>query len=171
MGLQPADLDLWLGRGTNFVTAIHIGKSPANNSSLVYAQREGWNTVVTTAKEPLSPWFGAVNDFRDPYLLELSAPVAEIEVRGKSDFTLQRQGTNDWRVVGENFPADAGSVQQFIKILADLRVAEFVKDVVTAPDWPAYGLATTALANHFVFGGGQHQRRHGATALRRDADQ
>ncbi len=142
--LQPADLDLWFSRGTNFVTAIHIGKSPATNSSLVYAQHDGWNTVVTTAKEPLSPWFGAVNDFRDPYLLELSAPVAEIEVRGKSDFTLQRQGTNDWRVVGENFPADAGSVQQFIQILANLRVAEFVKDVVTTPDWPAYGLATTA---------------------------
>jgi len=77
-------------------------------------------------------------------LLELSAPVAEIGVRGKSDFTLQRQGTNDWRVVGEKFPADAGSVQQFIQILANLRVAEFVKDVVTAPDWPAYGLATNA---------------------------
>jgi hypothetical protein len=142
--LQPANLDLWFSRGTNFVTAIHIGKSLATNSSLVYAQHDGWNTVVTTAKEPLSPWFGTVNDFRDPYLLELSAPVAEIGVRGKSDFTLQRQGTNGWRVVGENFPADAGNVQQFIKILANLRVAEFVKDVVTTPDWPAYGLATPA---------------------------
>ncbi|HXR49348.1 MAG TPA: DUF4340 domain-containing protein [Candidatus Limnocylindrales bacterium] len=142
--LQPANLDLWFSRGTNFVTAIHIGQSPATNSSLVYAQHDGWNTVVTTPKEPVSPWFGAVNDFRDPYVLELSAPVAEIGVRGKSDFTLQRQGTNDWRVVGENFPADAGSVQQLIQILANLRVAEFVKDVVTAPDWPAYGLATNA---------------------------
>jgi hypothetical protein len=55
---------------------------------------------------------------------------------------LQRQGANGWRVVGENFPADAESVQQFIKILASLRVAEFVKDVVTTPDLPAYGLAT-----------------------------
>ncbi|HKW28434.1 MAG TPA: DUF4340 domain-containing protein, partial [Verrucomicrobiae bacterium] len=110
--LQPATLDLWFGRGTNFVTAIHAGKSPATNSSLVFAQHDGWNTIVTTAKEPLSPWFGTVNDFRDPYLLELSAPVAEIEVRGKNDFTLQSQGTNGWRVVGENFPADAGSVQQ-----------------------------------------------------------
>ena len=142
--LQPANLDLWFSRGTNFVTSLHIGKSPATNSSLVYAQHDGWNAVVTTAKASLSPWFGAVNDFRDPYLLELSAPVAEIAVRGKSDFTLQRQGTNDWRVVGEKFPVDAGSVQQFIKDLANLRVAEFVKDVVTTPDWPAYGLAAPA---------------------------
>ena len=141
-GLLPADLDLWLGYGTNFTTAIHIGKSPTNTASQVYARREGWNAIVTTAKEPLSPWHGAVNDFRNPYLLDLSVPIAEIEVQGRNNFTMQRQGTNDWRVVGEKFPVDAGSVQQFIKILASLRVAEFVKDVVTAPDLPGYGLAT-----------------------------
>ena len=32
-GLQPADLDLWLGRGTNFYAAIHAGKSAANDAS------------------------------------------------------------------------------------------------------------------------------------------
>ena len=141
-GLLPADLDLWLGYGTNFTTAIHIGKSPTNATSQVYARREGWNAVVTTAREPLSSWRGTVNDFRDPYLLELSAPIAEIEVRGQNNFTLQRQGTNEWRVLGEKFPVDTGSVQQFIKTLTSLRVAEFVKDVVTAPDLPGYGLAT-----------------------------
>ena len=31
-------------------------------------------------------------------------------------------------------------MQQFLKILAGLRIADFAKDV--APDWPAYGLAT-----------------------------
>jgi hypothetical protein len=141
-GLFPADLDLWLGYGTNFTTAIHIGKSPTNAASQVYARREGWNAIVTTAKEPLLPWHGAVNDFRSPYLLDLSVPIAEIEVRGQNDFILQQQGTNEWRALGEKFPVDAGSVQQFIKTLASLRVAEFVKDVVTAPDLPAYGLAT-----------------------------
>jgi hypothetical protein len=140
--LQPADLDLWIGHGTNFVTALHIGKSPTNDSSLVYARHDDWNTIATTAKEPLSPWLGTVNDFRDPYLLELSAPVAEIEVRGENNFTLQQQGTNGWHLVGENFPVGTESVQQFIKILASLRVAEFIKDVVTTPDLPAYGLAT-----------------------------
>ncbi|HLX96448.1 MAG TPA: DUF4340 domain-containing protein [Verrucomicrobiae bacterium] len=140
--LQPAELDLWIGRGTNFITALHTGKGATNDSSLVYARREGWSTVTTTPRDPLSPWLGTVNDFRDPYLLELSAPVAEIEVRGTNHFTLQRQGTNDWRVVGEKFPVDPERVQQFIKLLAGLRVAEFVKDVVTTPDLPAYGLAT-----------------------------
>ena len=141
-GLQPADLDLWLGRGTNFISALHVGKSPTNDPTQVFARRERWNAIVTTAREPLAPWRGSVNDFRDSHLLELTAPVAEIEVHGPADFTLQRHGANDWQVVGEKFPADAENAQAFIKYLAGLRSTEFVKDVVTAPDLPAYGLAT-----------------------------
>jgi hypothetical protein len=141
-GLQPADLDLWLGRGTNFISAIHVGKSPTNDPTQVFARRERWNAIVTTAKEPLSPWRGSVNDFRDSHLLELTAPVAEIEVHGQDNFTLQRRGSNDWQIAGEKFVADAENAQLFIKTLAGLRIAEFVKDVVTTPDLPAYGLAT-----------------------------
>jgi hypothetical protein len=140
-GLQPADMDLWLGRGTNLVAAVHEGKSPANDPTRVYARREGWNTVALAAAEPLAPWRGAVNDFRDSRLFELTAPAAEIEVRGQNNFILRQQGSNDWRIVGEKFPADAENVQLFVKTLAGLRIAEFVKDVVTAPDLPAYGLA------------------------------
>src|SRR5208282_3053939 len=143
-GLQPADLDLWLDRGTNFVAAIHIGKTLTNDSTRVFARREGWNAIVTTAGEPLSFWHGAVNDFRDPHLLELTVPVAEIEVRGQNSFTLQRHGSNDWAVAGEKFTADAENVQEFVKLLAGFRVAEFVKDVVTPPDLQAYGLAVPA---------------------------
>jgi hypothetical protein len=141
-GLQPADLDLWLGRGTNRVAAIHAGKSPADDATQVYAKREGWNTVVTTAREPLAPWRGAVNDFRDSRLFELTAPVAEIEVRGASNhFVLREHGSNDWEIAGEKYRAESGSVQQFIKTLASLRIAEFVKDVVTAPDLTNRGFA------------------------------
>jgi hypothetical protein len=141
-GLQPADLDLWLGRGTNLVTTVHVGKSPANDATQVYARREGWNTVVTTAREPLASWRGAEKNFRDTRLFELTAPVAEIEVRGENNFILREHGSNDWQIAGEKFPADAGSVQLFIKALAGLRIVDFAKDVVTAPDLPAYGLAT-----------------------------
>ncbi len=141
-GLQPADLDLWLGHGTNFTAAIHTSKSLTNDPSQIYAKREGWNAIVTTPKENFAPWHGTVNDWRDPRLLELTAPVAEIDVLGETNFTLQRQGSNDWTIVGEKFPADADSVGQFIKILADMRIADFAKNVVTAPDLPAYGLAT-----------------------------
>ena len=141
-GLQPADLDLWLGHGTNLISGLHTGKSATNDAAQVYARRESWNAVFTTAAAPLSPWHGPVNDFRDPHLLELITPVAEIEVHGPHDFTLQQQGTNGWQVVGEKFPVDAGNVQLFIQTLAAMRVSGFPVDVVSARDLTAYGLTT-----------------------------
>jgi hypothetical protein len=141
-GLSPADLDLWLGRGTNFVSGVHFGKNLTNDSTQIFARRDGWNSVLATAKEPLSPWRGAVNDFRDPHLFELTAPVAEIEVQGPENYTLQRNGANAWAIAGEKFPADAELVQQFIQTLVGLRIADFVNNVVTAPDLQSYGLAT-----------------------------
>ncbi len=149
-GLQPADLDLWLGRGTNLMTAVHVGKNPTNDPTQVYAKGEGWNTVVMTAGEPLAPWRGAAIDFRDSRLFELTAPVAEIEVRGENDFILREQGTNDWGIVGEKYAADVDSVQRFINTLASLRISEFVKDVVTAPDLTAYGLAAPQLQREII---------------------
>jgi Domain of unknown function (DUF4340) len=142
-GLQPADLDLWLNHGTNFIAGLHTGKSPANDAAQIYARREGWGTVFTTAKEPLALWRGTVNDFRDPHLLELAAPVAEIEVQGTNGYTLQA-GTNGWHVVGEKFPADLASIQEFLKTLVNLRVSEFVKDVASATDLADYGFTNAA---------------------------
>lgn len=146
-GLQPAELDIWLGHGTNFDTAIHAGKNLPTNSAQLYARREGWSTVVAADKDVFSPWRGAVNDFRDTRLITTTVPVAEIEVRGEHPFTLQQTGSNAWTVAGEKFSADPGNVAAFLKLLANLRVADssgFVKDVVTGPDLQSFGLATPA---------------------------
>ena len=140
-GLQPAELDVWLGHGTNFTTAVHAGKSLSENSPLLYARREGWNAVVAAGKDAFAAWRGAVNDFRDPHLLNLTAPVAEIEVDGgKNSFTLQKNGSNLWAVAGEKFPADTGNVQNFLKLLTGMRISEFVKSgAVTASDLKGFG--------------------------------
>ncbi len=143
-GLQPAELDVWLGRGSNFTAAVHAGKNLADQPALLYARREGWNAVVTAGKDAFAAWRGAVNDFRDPHLLALTAPVAEIEVRGENHFTLQQRGPNDWTVAGEKFSADAENVTNFLKLLTSLRVVEFVKDTATAADLQGFGLATPA---------------------------
>lgn len=141
-GLQPAELGIWLGHGTNFNAAIHAGKTVPTNSAQLYARREGWSTVATADKDVFVPWRGAVNDFRDTHLVTTTAPVTEIELRGENHFTLQQTGSNAWVVAGEKFSADAENVQAFLKLLADLRVAEFVKDVVTGPDLQGFGLVT-----------------------------
>ncbi|HTV40179.1 MAG TPA: DUF4340 domain-containing protein [Candidatus Sulfotelmatobacter sp.] len=143
-GLQPANLDLWLEKGSNVLTALHLGKASTNDSSEIFARREGWNAVVTTPSQPLTAWYGAVNGFRDPYLFELTTPVAEIEMigPGTNHYVLQRQSANGWTIPGETFPVDSDSVQSFIQMLASVRVSDFVKDVATPADRPAYGLAT-----------------------------
>jgi hypothetical protein len=146
-GLQPAELDVWLGRGTNYFAAVHAGKNSPENPAQIFVRREGSGAVLATAKESLLPWRGTVNDFRDPQLFELTAPVAEIEVRGETNsagFTLQLSGTNSWSVAGEKFPADADNVSAFVRTLAGFRVLEFVKDFNTALDLQSRGLAPPA---------------------------
>ena len=141
-GLQPAELAVWLGRGTNVLAAIHLGKESAENPGQIFARREGWNSVVTAAKEALQPWRGGVNDFRDPHLLEVAGNVNAIEVRGENNFTLESHGTNGWQVVGETFPVDAANAQNFLRLLGSLQVSEYVKDVVTSTDLQNFGLVT-----------------------------
>jgi hypothetical protein len=142
-GLEPAALDVWLGTGTNLVTAVHAGKDVTGFPGEVYARREGWNTVVTTAKDPLAPWRGSVNDFRDPNLLDLTAatPIVEIQAQGENNYTLQQQGSNVWTAVGEKFPVDADEVRELIRTLAGLQIAAFVQDAVTPAGLQNYGLA------------------------------
>ena len=143
--LQPALLDVWLGAGTNLTTAIHLGRELTDDSTQVYARREGWKSVLATAEEPLAPWRGKVNDFRDRYLLNLNAPIAEIQMEGPNGFKLQQEGTNGWVVVGEKFPVDMDFLKDFVHSLADFRVSDFVKDVVTSADLQDYGFVTNTV--------------------------
>jgi hypothetical protein len=140
-GLQPAELTVWIGQGTNLTAGVAAGKNPPDRPSQVYARRENWNAVVTASKDAFNPWRGAVNDYRDTHLLTLTAPVTEIEVRGEEKFTLDKHGSNAWAVAGEPFSADTENVQTFLKLLANLQISDFVKDVVTAQDLQGFGLA------------------------------
>jgi hypothetical protein len=140
-GLQPADLDLWLGHGGTMTEGLHAGRGLTNNPGLVYAKREGWDGVITTAKDSLAAWHGAVNEFRDPHLIDMTAPVEEIDVSVlavTNQYTLQHAGTS-WHVAGTTYPVDTENVQNFIKTLAGMTALEY-EDVVTAPDLQNYGL-------------------------------
>jgi hypothetical protein len=143
-GLQPPSLDLWLGSGTNFLTSLHVGKTATNDPAADYIERDSLNSVALTSKESLSPWRKQVNDFRDRQLLELTQPVTSIDVDAVETFTLQRFGSNQWSVVGQKYPADTGTVTEFLKILAGMKVTKFVKDVVTPEIFQSYGLTTNS---------------------------
>ena len=143
-GLQSPELELAFGQGTNTVARLQFGKSPTNDTRLVYARRLGVNAIVTVSKDLLAPWYARVNDFRDPSLVTLTGPVVEIDVRGADNFSLQQQTNGAWRVLPQGFPADAGVVKDFLADLSALQIVEFTKDVVIAPDLPDYGLASPA---------------------------
>ncbi len=143
-GFQPPDLELAFGQGTNTVARLQFGKSPTNDTRLVYARRLGVNAIVTVPKDLLAPWYARVNDFRDPSLVTWTAPVAEIDVRAADSFSLQQQTNGAWRVLPQGFPADAGVVKEFLAGLSGLQIVEFTKDVFIAQDLLAYGLASPA---------------------------
>jgi hypothetical protein len=143
-GLQPASLDLWLGTGSNLTASVHFGKTATNDAAGDYIQRDSLNSVGVAAKSSLAPWRSQVNTFRDPFLLEITQPIAKIDVDASEHFTLQRHGDNDWSLVGQKYPADPETVQDFVKKLASLKVSEFFKDVATPVDFEKYGFTANS---------------------------
>jgi hypothetical protein len=142
-GLQPAELELALAQGTNAVALLQFGKNPTNAPGLIYARRWGQDSVVTVANDAPSVWRSSLNDFRDPHLLSRADHVDVIEVQGEDSFSLQLQTNGTWRVLPQDWQADPETVSGLLSALCGLTVADFVKDVVTEPDWqPIYGLAS-----------------------------
>ena len=143
-GLQPPELEVALGQGTNTVARLQFGKSPTNDARLVYARRLGMKGIVAVPKDLLAPWYAQVNDFRDPFLLTWTGPVTAIDVRGQDNFSLQQQTNDAWRILPQDLPADAGLVKDLLSALSSLQIVEFTKDVAIAADLPERGLASPA---------------------------
>ncbi len=139
-GFQNAELELTLVSGTNILAGLQFGKSPTNDSSLVFARRVGFDAVVTVERQAIEPWLAAVNQFRDPHLVTLLAPPQEIEVRDKESFMLQRTTTNAWRIVDSDMPVDSEFVREVMLTLTTGRIVQY-KDSITEADLPKYGLA------------------------------
>lgn len=143
LGLQAPELELSVSQGTNTLAWLQFGKSPTNDPAQVFARLSGRNATVTVPKAPLAAWrVTSYNDFRDPHLLNLSGLIESIRVCAEDSFALQRQPDSNWQVMPQNFPADAGVVRDFITELAELKIVDFVKDVVPDKALPDYGLAS-----------------------------
>ncbi len=146
-GLQPPELTVAFGQGSNVVARLEFGRSPTNDASLVYARRRGWNSVLTVAKDLQAPWRAPKDAFRDPRVVDLSSQstIREIEVQGEEDFVLQCQTNSTppaWRLPASDFAVDAGLANELLDALTGLRIAQFVNDVATEADLPRYGLKT-----------------------------
>ena len=140
-GLQSPNFQLALGQGTNTILSLAFGKSPTNDPSQVYARRVDQPAIVTVPADLLTPWQASINDFRDPHLVNFTGDIQGVDVRGEEKFSLDRQASNSWRVLPLNVPADTQLVQEFLSTLATMRIVDYTKDAVTAPDLPPFGLA------------------------------
>jgi hypothetical protein len=140
-GFHSPELELTLAQGTNIIMTLQFGRSPTNDSTLVYARRVGLPAVVTVERQALELWRAAqLNDFRDPHLITLTRKVTEIEVTGAAPFTLQSTASNIWRLAGSEMPVDVGLVHEFLLTLLSAPIVDF-KDSITEADLPKYGLA------------------------------
>lgn len=138
-GFQNAELELTLVSGTNILAGMAFGKSPTNDSTLVFARRAGFDAVVTVERQAIEPWIAGVNQFRDPHLVTLLKPVEEIEVRDTESFVLRRTPTNTWQLVDSDIPMDAALVNEILVTLTSGRITQY-KDSITEADLPKYGL-------------------------------
>ncbi|MGO8675327.1 MAG: DUF4340 domain-containing protein [Limisphaerales bacterium] len=142
-GLQPPRLELALARGTNTLALFQFGSSPTNDPALVYARRWGQDSIVTVPTNALGGWRDQVNEFRATSVIDLPESVTAIEVYGQDHFTVQQLGTNSWRVLPQNIPADADACRDLLSGLGHLSILEPF-DAVTAPELARYGLASPA---------------------------
>ncbi|MBI5384209.1 MAG: DUF4340 domain-containing protein [Verrucomicrobia bacterium] len=138
-GLQPPQLEVALGRGTNQSQRVQFGKGPVGDTTNVYARRLNQTNVVLVPKALLETLGTPAAEYRDRRLLAFQpASVTVIEVRGEEPFTLRRLTNGNW-VAGETTLVDGPFVRDWLQGLSQLQVSEFVKDVVT--DFSNYGLA------------------------------
>lgn len=169
-GLQPPDLEITLTQGTNPVAALQFGRSPTNNTKLIYARRSGHDNVLAVPKEALAQWRMGPDDFRDRHLVDFTALPDAIEFQGVDQFTLVRQTNQNWRVEPQGFVADTNYLSLILTTLARAEVVQFVKDVVAEPDLPSYGLAPPRVACTLVTGRGTNATRLGLLFGTNEAD-
>ncbi len=135
LGLAPAELEVAFGAGTNDLMVVQFGRSPTNDSSMVYARRLAQTNVVLTSREVLDAFQISFSDLRDLHLVSIPpGGIDRIDVIGSENFSVLRQTNGTW-AIGDNtaapaVAADSAVVRDWINDLARLE-GTVEKDVVT----------------------------------------
>lgn len=140
-GLESPALELTFSAGSNVQAVLQFGNSVTNATNYVYARRGRSDDIFAVAAEAVAPWRESAAKFRDSRLFSFCSLPDAISVRAREEFTLTREAVGTWRVRPGDFVADSNYVNELILGLAQMQVTEFVKDVVTGPDLPTFGLA------------------------------
>ena len=139
LGLEPAEAELLVGRGTNDLVRIQFGRSPTNAPDFAFVRRMANTNLVLVPVDAANLVRLPLVNFRDRRLSPDLTAADHIEFRaGTNRSILDRRGTN-WLAGGPApFPADSARIGQLLTQLGELQIVDFPNDV---PDYPArYGL-------------------------------
>jgi Domain of unknown function (DUF4340) len=163
-GLQTPSLALYFkDKNTNQLLSVQFGKSPANDTNLVYARTNSSSTIVRVPREDLNPWSADYSQFRDPHLLSLtiSDKPGALECYGpdgRTNFIVQQASNGVVMVTdgqGLSFPADPTVVFISVTNLSEMKVVRwdadrFANDAVADSALPAMGLAPNPLRRYVL---------------------
>ncbi len=150
-GLRPPAAELVFGQGTNDLVTVQFGKSPTNDSSVVYARRMSQTNIVLVPRTVFDALQTSHAELRDRHLLSfVPEAVDAIDVVGEEVFSVRRQTNGIWSVTQpQPMPADSDVIRDWLAQLSFLE-GNIEKDVVT--DYAPYGL--TAPARKYILKGG-----------------
>lgn len=143
-GLADPVSVLAVGRGTNDLMTVEIGKAPEDRPDMVYARLVEHGNVVLTSrptaeilKEPYGHW-------RDRRVIRLEPEqIRTIIAGGAANYRLEQREADGWQIIEpEELPADEEWVDSFLQHLNSMEIVNFEKDIVT--DFTPYGLAAPA---------------------------
>jgi len=144
-GLQPPAAEVSFvstNEPSSVQFAVQFGKSPTNDSSVVYARRMTTTNIVLVPKTVLEAVQVSHADMRDLHLVSFTPQAVDsIEVIGAENFTVRRQTNNTWAITEpQMIVADTTTMNEWLELMSWIEGA-VEKDVVTDFDKP-YGLAT-----------------------------
>ena len=139
-GLQPPETELAFGLGSNDLVSVQFGKSPTNDSSLVFARRSSQTNIVLVPRTVLESLQTSYTELRDRRLLTFAPDsVSEIAVVGAENYAVRRGTNGVWMINdSQESTADSELVKEWLDRLDRLE-GTVEKDVVT--DFTSYGLA------------------------------
>ena len=140
-------LELAFSSANTTLFTLVAGASPAGQTNVVFARREGPTNLVTVAREPLRGWMAGYLNFIDRHLMSTPPSLIQsIEVRGGDQFVLQCQTNDQWTVTQgtETFPAGPQLVQHLLLNFTNVEV-EIDQTVAGPAEMQAAGLDHPAL--------------------------
>jgi Domain of unknown function (DUF4340) len=139
LGLEPAEAELIVGKGTNDLVRLQFGRSPTNAPEFSFVRRMANTNLVLVPSEVAAVVRLPLVNFRDRQLTPDVSAADLIEFQsGTNRSVLERRGTNWQATAPAPFPVEADRVAQLLGQLSGFQIVDFPNDVPV--DLARYGL-------------------------------